>query len=500
MMQIVRGGRVVGPAGRRADHADILIDGDTIREIGPPGMPAAHAVEIDATGRLLMPGLVNAHTHGHANLSKGAGDRWTLELMQNALAGLTGRRTAEDKALATRIGAVEMVRKGCTAAYDLAFEYPGPTGEGIAAAAQAYADVGMRAVVAPMIWERTLYEVVPGLMDALPDALRREAERFALPPADASLEALEAMLRDWPFDRAQVRPAVAPTIPSFCSDDLLVRLGNLARDYGVGFHTHLSESKVQAVAARTMHERSATAHLADLGILSPVFTAAHAVWVDAEDLSRLADSGSSVAHNPGSNARLGNGIAPVRDMLDRGINVAIGTDSCTCSDNQNVFEAMRIASFMIRVQEVDPARWPTAEEILGMATEGGARALGFEGEIGALVPGRKADIVFLDLGAPHYVPLNDALNQIVYAEDGTGVDSVMIGGRFVMRDRAMTTVDEARLKEDAQRAVERLYDDANRIVRDRVSALEADLARRCLALLRAPYPVERHAHLGLREA
>ena len=161
-----------------------------------------------------------------------------------------------------------------------------------------------------------------------------------------------------------------------------------------------------------------------------------------------------------------------------------------------MFEALRLSSFLVRVQEVDPARWPTAEQIFGMATEGGARALGFGDAIGALAVGRKADIVFLDLNRPQYVPLNDPMNQIVYGEDGTGVDSVMIGGRFILRQGRMTTVDEAKLKRDAESAIERLFDDANRALRNSVSALETAVGRHCLALLREPYPVERHAHLG----
>ena len=129
---ILRGGRVLDIAAGTADFADILIDGDTIREIGPPGLPApADAVEISAARRLLHPGLVNAHTHGHGNLGKGMGDRWTLELLLTAAPWITGNRTLEDRYLSTQLGAVEMVMKGCTACYDLSFEWPLPTAEGL---------------------------------------------------------------------------------------------------------------------------------------------------------------------------------------------------------------------------------------------------------------------------------------------------------------------------------------------------------------------------------
>ncbi len=144
---ILRGGRVLDIAAGTADFADILIDGDTIREIGAPGLMApADAIEISAARRLLHPGLVNAHTHGHGNLGKGMGDRWTLELLLTAAPWITGNRTLEDRYLSTQLGAVEMVMKGCTACYDLSFEWPLPTAEGLRLAGQAYADLGMRAV------------------------------------------------------------------------------------------------------------------------------------------------------------------------------------------------------------------------------------------------------------------------------------------------------------------------------------------------------------------
>src|SRR5262249_28350466 len=170
---ILRGGLVLDIAAGTADPADILIEDDTIREIGPPGCAAPDgAIEITAARRLLHPGLVNAHTHGHGNLAKGMGDRWTLELLLTAAPWITGNRGAEDKYLSTQLGAVEMVMKGCTACYDLSFDWPLPSPDGLTLAGKAYADVGMRAVVAPMVADRSFYEAIPGLHDALPQPLR----------------------------------------------------------------------------------------------------------------------------------------------------------------------------------------------------------------------------------------------------------------------------------------------------------------------------------------
>ena len=288
---VIRGGRVLDIRGHRADFADILLAGDRIDEIGPPGLASPEgAAEIDASGRLLIPGLVNAHTHGHGSLGKGLGDRWTLELLLNAGPWITGQRSLDDKYLAAKLNAAEMVLKGCTAAYDLYFEFPSPTEEGMAAVAQGYADVGARAVIAPMMADLSLFEAIPGLMDALPDDLRASVEAVRLSPAERHLEACRGLLRDWPHDADRLRLDLAPTIPLHCSDEFITGCRDLADEHGAGLHMHLAESKAQAVSAITRYGKSLTAHLADLGFLGPNFTAAHCVWLDGDDMARLADA------------------------------------------------------------------------------------------------------------------------------------------------------------------------------------------------------------------
>jgi cytosine/adenosine deaminase-related metal-dependent hydrolase len=270
-------------------------------------------------------------------------------------------------------------------------------------------------------------------------------------PAASSLGAARAILDDWPFDRARVRPAVAPAIPLLCSDEFVLACRDLARDFDVGLHTHLLESKVQAVVGRERYGMSVTRYLEKQGLLGPRFTGAHGVWTDEEDMRALAGAGANIAHNPGSNMRLGNGIARVKRMRELGVNVGIGTDSVTCSDNLNMYEAMRLAAMSSRVQSPDTGRWLTATDCLLQATEASARALGFE-RIGRLAPGYRADIVFLDLGAINWIPYGDPVNRIVNLEDGTSVDSVMVGGEFAVRRRKLVHVDLAALKVRAEAA------------------------------------------------
>ena len=489
---IIRSGLLLDTRAHRADAADLLVTGDTITEIGAPGMaapPGARA--IDARGLLLHPGLINGHTHAHGNLAKGMGDLWTLELLLTAGPWISGGRSMEDRYLSARLGAVEMVLKGCTAAYDLPLELPVPSLEGLQAVGRGYADVGMRAVVAPMVADRTVFEAIPGLHDVLTPALRREVD--ALRPVEwkTTVASMRAALHGWTLDRDQVRLAVAPTIPHHCSDEFIRACADLSTEHGVGMHSHVAESKVQAIVGLQRYGKTLTAHLDDLGVLGPRFTVAHGVWLDGDDLKRLGDRGASVSHNPGSNLRLGNGLADLRSMLDCRVNVGVGTDGANCSDNLNMYEAMRLASLVSKGRSPDVERWVTTAEVAVAATEGSARALGFEGRLGRLAPGYKADIVFLDLTHPNWIPLNDPTNQLVHAEDGGAVTHVMIGGRLVVESRRVTTVDVAALAREAEAARRRLTE-----VTAPAKALYERLApivgRFCPGLAHLPYHVSRY--------
>jgi guanine deaminase len=489
---IIRGGLLLDIAAGSAEPRDILIEDDTIREIAPPGCAApSGAREVSATNRLIHPGLVNAHTHSHGNLAKGMGDRWTLELLLTAAPWIGGNRGADDIRLSAQLGAIEMVLKGCTACYDLFFEWPAPSRDGMAIVAEAYSEIGMRAVIAPMVADRSFFEAIPGLADALPAALQREVAALRLAPGEATVAAIRDILRGWAFDRDRIRPAVAPTIPHHCSDAFILGCAGLAREFDVGLQSHVAESKVQAVVGTRVYGRTQTAHLDRLGVIGPHFTVAHGVWLDGEDIARLGDQGASVAHNPGSNMRLGSGLADARAMLDRHVNLGIGTDGASCADNQNMYEAMRLASFVSKVQGPDWQNWLTTREAALAATEGSAGVLGFGGRLGRIAPGYLADLVMLDLDHPNWLPLNDPVNQLVHCEDGTGVDSVMIGGRMVVENRRLLTVDLARLRDRAAAARDRLAA-VNADNRRLYEALEPVVGSYCPGLARQPYHVHRY--------
>jgi 5-methylthioadenosine/S-adenosylhomocysteine deaminase len=246
------------------------------------------------------------------------------------------------------------------------------------------------------------------------------------------------------------------------------------------------------VLGQQKYGRSLTAHLDGLGLLGPRFSAAHAIWIDRDDIRRLADVGAGVSHNALSNLRLGSGLAPVRLMLSTGLTVGIGTDSTNTSDTQNMFEAMRLASYISRIQMPEYDQWLTVEEVLTMATVGSAAVLGFDGTIGRIAPGYKADIVFLDLADVNYLPFNNPPMQVVNAESGGAIDSVMIDGRMVFEGGRMLTVDEAKLRSDVERTVSRL-NEVNAANLAFARAIEDVVGAFCVTQSRVAFHIHRRA-------
>jgi 5-methylthioadenosine/S-adenosylhomocysteine deaminase len=457
MSLLIRGGRVLAGTPPALTPADVLIENDRIAAVGPALALPDGAQEIGASGRILLPGLANAHTHAASHLARGRAGNWTLEDLLTHAAANYGFRTPEDEYLSASIGAIEMLKTGCTSAYDLYMSIPAVTDQTLEAVVRAYTDVGMRVVLAPALADVVFYQTVPGLLDLLPAALRRTVEAMQPAPTKSLLELAERAIRRWHgAEDGRVRLAVSPTIPNQATDEFLDGCVRLARQYGVGIHTHLAESKVQVIESQRRFGKTIVGRLAEHGVLGPGFVGAHGIWLTDDDIRLLADSGSAVAHNPGSNLRLGCGIAPVRELLDRGVAVGLGTDGSVCADNQNLFEALRIASVVSTIRfPHDTSRWLDARTVWELATAGSARVLGLAADLGAIAPGRKADLVMLRADSVFLRPLADPLNALVYAETGASVDTVLVDGRVVVEQGRVTTVDEDKIYARAQEAADR---------------------------------------------
>ena len=489
---VIRNGRLVDGRQFNGTRIDILIEKDTIVDVVPPNSQAPeNSTVIDAAGTLVLPGLINAHTHGDVSLAKGLGDRWTLELLLNASPLTSEDFLLQDKSLAARLAAVEMVLHGCTACYDLFSDFPPPSLDSLEAVGKAYTEVGMRVVIAPLMADRTFWQAVPGMIDALPRNLKQKIEKIVTQPGDIVINAMRDAIIKWPYAQDPVYLGLAPTIPYHCDAAFFRSCRELADEFGVRIHSHIAESKLQAIVGQQLFGCSLTEHLDKLGVISSDFTAAHCVWLDTEDIQRLADRGACVAHNPTSNLRLGAGVAKTREMLNAGVGIGIGTDASTCSDALNMFEAMRMAAYVSRIHQPDPEYWLSAEDVLLMATEGSARALGLEKQIGQISPGFKADLVFLDDTAIQYTPLNNPVRQVIFHENGSGVRDVMVGGKFVVRNHRPTGLNYEDLRTQVAEAMDRIrvkIAEKTPMIRD----LEPLVSKFCVGLSSTQLPINRY--------
>ncbi len=490
---LIEGGLVIADAAAAPRLADILVEDGRILAVTAPGASGVDAAvpRLDATDRLVIPGLVNGHTHAHGGLGRGAVEDVALEGFLAASPAISGQRGIDDLALSATLTGVELLRKGCTALFDMTTQFPLPTVAGLQAIAGAYARVGIRAVVAPMLADRTLYQAYPELLASLPGPLRDGAAALRGATCADNLAAVEAAARDWPFDTSRIRLGIAPTIPLHCSDEFMRGCAQLSQRWGLPMQTHLAESKMQAVFGEQRYGKSLVAHLAEIGLLGPRVSTAHSIWISDADIDQLATAGVTAIHNPLSNLRLGSGIAPVRRMLERGLRVGVGSDGANTSDTQNLFEAARLAAFLSRVMTPDEERWIDASQALRMATEGSAHALGWGDRLGRIESGREADLVLLDLSQPIYVPLRHVVRQMVHGENGAAVDRVLVGGEVVVEGGKVLTIDEAALRREAQAAADRL-DALNAEGRHLAQAMRPWVSAFCCGVGKSPF----HVHGG----
>lgn len=454
---LLTGARVLAPDALSAPFAEILVEDGRIAALLPPGTAVADSQRHDASRRLVIPGLVNGHTHGHGGLAKGAGDKWDLALLLAHAPWVGGGRGLRDKWLSTALTAVEMLKKGCTAAFDMPAEFPGPTTEGLDAMAEAYASVGLRAVLAPMVADLTFFQATPGLVEALPEPHRARASAMSMAPMGQTLAAIGTAAQSWSHARRNIRLGVAPTIPLHGTDEFLKGCRALAHDHGLRMQTHVAEARYQAAGGEVRYGGATLLeHMDRLGLVGPWFSVAHGVWLTQSDLDLLAKRGAGMSHNPGANMRLASGIAPVRAAIRAGVTVGIGTDGSSSSDNQNMFEAMRLAAFASRLwEDAEEADWLGTAETVRLATVGSSHLVGHD-EGGVIEQGKAADLVLLDLDHVNWAPLNDAANQLVWTEDGSAVADVMVAGQWKLRDRKVLSLDEAKLAAEAQEAADRL--------------------------------------------
>jgi 5-methylthioadenosine/S-adenosylhomocysteine deaminase len=463
MSLVIRNARVLSFDAADTEYAaaDIVVEGDTITAVGPGAAQtvAGPMREIDGTGHLVMPGLVNGHFHSSVNHLKGALDSLPLEIFMLYESPPLDAATMSPRAayVRTALGALEMLRTGTTAVLDDAFFVPAPSPELIDAVMQAYADCGIRATLAldqPNVPE---LDKLPFLAALLPPELRARAAEPAPMDATGLLDCYRHLLGAWHGrEGGRLRAAVSCSAPQRVTTDYFAALDDLSREHDLPFYIHVLETKLQRVLGEEKFGgRSLIRYVRDEGFLSDRLNIIHGVWLDDDDLDLIADAGSVIAHNPISNLRLGSGIMPFRRMRNRGIPICLGTDEAIADDAINMWLVAKLAGLVHNLTDPDYQTWPRASEVLDCLIRGGARAMRSPVPIGAVAPGHQADLVMLDLDTLGFTPLNDLRRQLVYCESGSAVRRTVVAGRVVYEQGRVTTLDEAALRAEARAMAER---------------------------------------------
>ncbi|MGO9570913.1 MAG: amidohydrolase [Desulfomonilaceae bacterium] len=398
-------------------HGKTIINGNGLLQVNVPNdssLPRDNV--IDCSNCLIMPGLINSHTHAAMSLLRGVADDLPLDQWLNSYIFPSEAKHAgpEFVYLGTCLSAVEMALNGVTTFADGYFHMEN--------AAQAALDVGLRAVVAQGILD------VPTPDTPVPGSWRKRVDTF---------------LAKCPTDSLITRALFCHS-PYLCSAETLQTARTLSREHGIHLFCHVSETAHEVEQIQRQHGVGSVEHLHRLGILGQDFVAVHAVHVSDAEQELLAKSATGVVHCPESNMKLASGAAPVKDLLAHGITVAIGTDGPASNNNLDLLEEMRSASLMAKLVTGDPQALD-ARTVLQMATTNGAKVLGMEDRIGSLEPGKLADLIVINLNRPHLTPLYDPISHLAYAARGTDVRHVMVNGRWVVRDGRITTVDQENL-------------------------------------------------------
>lgn len=423
---------------------DIVIRGRVIEAVLPDGQGPADEPGLDARGLLAAPGLINGHLHSHEHFQKGRFPNLPLEVWMNYVRPPRGVPYTERQVyLRTMLGIVEALRSGATTIVDDLSIGAVPNRRYLQAAQQAYEDAGIRAVVGVSMLDRPFFESVPFIEDECPPELLAQLRQQQRPDADALLAVCRELARTRHPRERRVGFIVSPSAPQRCSEAFLCAARALADEFELPLMTHVQETRLQAVTAQQRYGTTMVEYLDRIGFLKPATTLIHGVWLTPREIDILARRGVTVQHNPWSNLRLGSGLAPLRALLDAGVNVSLGSDGCSSTDTMNMLNVVGCASVLHTLRGRDPSRWPGARDAWRAGTVGGARALGLDSQLGGIAAGKWADLVLYRTDSVHLMPLNDPLQQLSHAERGSGIHTVIVDGEVVLADGHLTRLDEA---------------------------------------------------------
>ncbi|NJL97722.1 MAG: amidohydrolase [Synechococcaceae cyanobacterium SM2_3_2] len=418
------------------ETVDVLLQAGRIAAIAPQLAPQGSLV--DGRNKLLLPGFVNAHTHSSEMWQRGIVPPYPLELWIAQLHEFSPL-DPEQVYLSALGTAVETLLTGGTTVVDHLVLIPGQEMETIEVADRAYREVGIRAFIGPLIQDLAQESGIPTGGTAL-------AVESYYRPTQATLELLDEATRRFHRPEEGIEIMVAPTGLQLCSDALFRGCIELSDTYQLCRHAHLLETQAQKKLAYEKYGISAVQHLHKLGWLGAKTSLAHSVWVEDEDIALLAETGSTVVHNPLSNLRLGSGIAPLLKYRAAGVNVSFGCDGSASNDSQDILEAIKIGSILHTISDFDYRRWISPREAVVMASQGGAQGLGIQDQVGSLEVGKQADLVLYDLKSLSLLPRTDPIGLLILGRPAQAVEYVWVKGRALVAQGKSTTVDVDHLR------------------------------------------------------
>lgn len=438
------------PKNRVIRNGAIGIERNRIVAIGPTSeLDGFGSVEtIEANENIVVPGLINSHTHLFQTFSRGLGDDAPLfEWFRRAIAPFAAHLTEEDCYYSAILGCIEAIKSGTTCVND--FMYVHPRARLSDAIVKAMNDVGIRGILCRGI-------VDAGREHGLPDAIIQE-RKIAIEDCERLIVQYNNPTQD------MIRVWVAPASLWMSSIEAFKESKKLADEYHTWITWHASETQAVVDSSIRKYGSRDTTLLNENGLLSDKAVAVHSVWLDDREISMLAKNGTKVAHCPVANMYLADGIAPIPKMLEHGIPVGLGTDGSAGNNNLDMIAVMKTAALLQKVFSLDPTII-TAPEVMRMATLDGARTLGLENKIGSIEVGKKADLVLINLKKPNTIPTYNPISSIVYAANQENVESVIIDGKVVMRNRKMLAVDETDIMEKASQLAHSLSEKSVRSV------------------------------------
>ncbi len=455
----------------RADTDSVVLNGSiafddrgVITGLGPSQEfnPSHYATVIDGQRSLVIPGLINPHSHCLSNLQKGRLEKLPLEIWRQYLKACWRRVSDRHVYLASMLGSIQMVKTGCTTVLDHFFTASTSEFMGARQVLDAWRDLGIRGVLAPMLSDVRYEETVPLDTAIANGSALAEIERISIFEGRESTADAVRMIERYRGESDRVTFFLGPAAPQRCSPELLRAAVRAADDLDIGLHMHVAETRTQAFVARRSFGSTLIERLDSVGFLNHRLTIAHGIWIEPSDIALIRSTGTSVVHNPVANLKLGDGLAPIIPMLEAGVNVAVATDGAASNDGQNMFEAMKLAAILHCINEDDFERWVSAEQALNMGTLAAARACRLDGITGSLEVGKQADLVLLDRSSFAFVPLNDPIKQLVYCENGSAVSSSFVGGRPIMENGQLAGVNEIAIYDEIQVEADKVADDFRR--------------------------------------